>query len=460
MRDDRTPPANPKATEERTPAAQGPAGGPAAPQATATRTAPAAPRAGAEQAAAGRPAAATPAAWLIVAGLFLAAFNLRPAVAGLGPLLEEVRDGLGMNGAVAGLLTSLPALCFGLFGMAAPRLARRLGPGTVVAAGMAAIAAGLGLRAASGSTPVFLLFSALALAGIAVSNVLMPVLVKRYFPDRVGAMTGLYSTALALGTSAAAAFTIPLADAGGGWRFGLLFWALTAAAAVPVWSAALLRRRAADRARERPDQRPAAAAPPAAPEAPLRLSRSPTAWSLAVFFGLQSTAAYITMGWAPQIYRDAGVPATTAGLLLALVMGVGAPLGFVLPTLAARMRHQGPLAAGLGACGLVGYAGLWLAPAGGAWAWATLLGIANCCFPVALTMIGLRARTSQGVARLSAFVQGIGYLISLPGPLLVGILNEATGGWEVPLAFTTCLLIAQIAVGLRAGRDRCIEDGD
>ena len=445
-RDDRTPPANSQATEERSPADPAPA----------TRPQPATGTGGTEQAGAVRGAAA----WLITAGLFLAAFNLRPAVAGLGPLLAEVRDALGMNGTVAGLLTSLPALCFGLFGMAAPRLARRLGPAAVVAAGTAAVALGLGLRAAAPATPLFLLCSALALAGIALSNVLMPVLVKRYFPHRVGTMTGLYSTALALGTSAAAAFTIPLADAGGGWRFGLLFWALTAAVSVPPWLLVLLRRRAAERASEPGPLE--AAAQPAAPSgaAALRLTRSPTAWSLAVFFGLQSTAAYITMGWVPQIYRDAGVSATTAGLLLALVMGMGAPLGFVIPPLAARLPSQGLLAAGLGACGLVGYAGLWLAPAGGAWAWAILLGIANCCFPVALTMIGLRARTSQGVARLSAFTQGIGYLISLPGPLLVGVLNDATGGWEVPLAFTTCLLLGQIAVGLQAGRDRCVEDGE
>ncbi len=141
-------------------------------------------------------------------------------------------------------------------------------------------------------------------------------------------------------------------------------------------------------------------------------------------------------------------------------MGLGAPLGFVLPRIATRLRHQGPLVLALGACGLAGYAGLWLAPAGGAWLWAVLLGIANCAFPVALTMIGMRARTPAGVARLSAFAQSTGYLVCVPGPLLVGTLNDMTGGWDVPLAFMTVLMLAQIAVGIAAGRDRCVEDGD
>ncbi|MYX93241.1 MFS transporter, partial [Streptomyces sp. SID486] len=173
---------------------------------------------------------------LVVVGIVLAAVNLRPAITSLGALLEEVRDGLGMSGSVAGLLTSVPPLCFAVFGVTAPRLARRFGPAAVVCAGMAAITAGLLVRPYVGTTAGFLAASALALMGIAVSNVLMPVIVKQWFPDRVGSMTGLYSMALALGTSLAAAVTVPLTDAlGGSWRSGLAVWAAVAAAAVLPW---------------------------------------------------------------------------------------------------------------------------------------------------------------------------------------------------------------------------------
>jgi MFS transporter, CP family, cyanate transporter len=164
------------------------------------------------------------------------------------------------------------------------------------------------------------------------------------------------------------------------------------------------------------------------------------------------------MGWLPQIFRDAGVSASSAGLMLAVTMGMGVPLAFVVPRLAARMRHQGPLVVALGLCGLTGYAGLWLAPAAGAWLWALLLGVANCAFPVALTMIGLRSRTSAGVVKLSAFAQSTGYLLSIPGPLLVGVLHDAAGGWHVPLLLMTVLLLAQTVTGVLAGRDRVIED--
>ncbi|MFJ3494177.1 CynX/NimT family MFS transporter [Streptomyces sp. NPDC086091] len=432
---------------------------------------PAAPSAAAESAGPARAhgaAGSAPRPWLlrlVAVGIVLAALNLRPAITSLGALLEEVRDGLGMSGGVAGLLTSVPPLCFAVFGVTAPRLARRFGTGAVVCAGMVAITAGLLLRPFVGGTAGFLAASALALMGIAVSNVLMPVIVKRWFPDRVGTMTGLYSMALALGTSLAAAVTVPVTDAlGGDWRTGLVVWAALAVAAVLPWLALA-------RVRE-----PAHGGPGAAAEATgtaatartrarasgtsggLRVTRSRTAWALAVFFGLQATAAYITMGWMPQIFRDAGVPASTAGLLLAVTMVMGVPLAFVIPRVATRLPRQGPVVVALGLCGLAGYAGLYAAPAAGAWVWAVLLGISNCAFPLALTMVGMRARTGAGVAQLSAFAQSTGYLLSIPGPLLVGMLYQHSGGWDLPLVLMAALMIPQMAVGVLAGRDRTVED--
>ncbi|MFJ9579838.1 CynX/NimT family MFS transporter [Streptomyces sp. NPDC101191] len=409
----------------------------------------------------GSSASAGPARWvtrLVVLGLVLAALNLRPAITSLGALLEEVSEGLHMSGTVAGVLTSVPPLCFAVFGIAAPRLARRFGPAAVVCAGMAAIFAGLLLRPFAGGTADFLAASALALMGIALSNVLMPVLVKKYFPDRIGSMTGLYSMALALGTSVAAAATVPMTGAlGGGWRLGLGIWAALAAVAVLPWLP-LVRDRAATAVTTEGAGAGAGTGGRAAPAAGPRVTRSRTAWALAAFFGLQATGAYITMGWMPQIFRDAGVPASTAGVLLAVTMVMGVPLAFVIPGLAARMKNQGPIVVALGLCGLTGYTGLFLAPAGGAWLWAVLLGVSNCSFPLALTMIGMRSRTGTGVVKLSAFAQSTGYLISIPGPLLVGVLYQHSGGWGLPIALMGGLMIPQMVVGTLAGRDRIVED--
>ncbi|QKW05755.1 MFS transporter [Streptomyces sp. NA04227] len=402
---------------------------------------------------------------LVAVAVVLAAVNLRPTITSAGALLEEIRDGLGMSGGVAGLLTSLPSLCFAVFGVTAPRLARRFGPAAVVGTGMAAIATGLLIRPWAGGTYGFLAATALALMGIAVTNVLMPVIVKHWFPDRVGSMTGLYSMALALGTASASATTVPLTEGlDGDWHLGLAAWSALAVLALVPWLVLIAKWRSP----ARPTgtlAAPATAAESAAPAESAersgpgpRMYRSRTAWSLALFFGLQATGAYVTMGWMAQIFRDAGVAAGMAGLLVAVTMVMGVPLAFVIPRLAGRLPHQGPIVVALGLCGLTGYAGLWAAPAGGAWAWAVLLGISNCAFPLALTMIGMRSRTSATVASLSGFVQSTGYLLSIPGPILVGVLYQHSGGWSVPLALMAALMVPQTVVGVLAGRPRTVED--
>jgi CP family cyanate transporter-like MFS transporter len=410
---------------------------------------------------------------VVVVAIGLTAFNLRPAVTSVGPLLAEVRAGLGMSGAVAGLLTAFPALCFVVFGTLAPRLLRRLRPAAVLCLAAAAIAAGLVLRPyVGGGTASFVGLSALALGAIGMANVVMPVVVKRYFPHRIGTMTGFYSMALTVGASVAAATTVPIANAAGGhWQAGLAFWAVPALLAAVSWAPLLRhdRRRDAGARREIAGAVGRAAGSTAitgatgagadlAQTSGLRVQRSRTAWTLAIFFGLQSSGAYIVMGWLPQIFRDAGFSPETAGLLLAVTPAVGIPLSFLLPSLAGRMRSQGGMVIALSVVGLAAYAGLGLAPAAAPWLWVVLLGASQATFPLALTMIGLRARTPAGVVKLSTFAQGIGYLLSIAAPLLVGVMYEQTGGWGIPIAFMAALLIPQAIAGYLAGRPRWIED--
>jgi CP family cyanate transporter-like MFS transporter len=379
---------------------------------------------------------------LALAALLLAAVNLRLAVTSVGPVLEEIRAGLGMSGTVAGLLTSLPVVCFAAVGFAAPRLARRFGAAAVIAAGFVVLVAGLAIRPYVPGTALFVLLSGVALAGIALVNVLLPVIVKDRFPDRVGTVTGLYSVALNVGATAAAAATVPITGAlGGDWRFGLASWAAVAALAVPPWL--MLAR----------DRAPAPA--PAGPVTPdVRIIRSPVAWALGAYFGLQATSAYVMIGWLPQIYRDAGLSAEKAGVLFAVTSFLGVPLGFLVTSVAGRLRSQSALAVALGVCGIAGYAGLWASPAAAPWLWAVLLGVVNCAFPLALTMIPLRGRSPATVVRLSAFAQGVGYLIAIPGPILVGMLHDASGGWRLPLGFMVVLMVPQLIAGFAAGRDR------
>ena len=385
---------------------------------------------------------------VILVALVVAAFNLRPAVTSVGPVLEEIRTGLGMGGVVAGLLTALPAACFVAFGSLAPRWVARTFPSRLIWIALAAVTIGLAVRPFMPGTATFVLVSCLALGGIGVANIMMPVVVRRAFPQRIGMVTGVYSMGLTLGAATAAAVTVPLTGAlGGDWRYGLAFWAIPAVLAMLLWMgvARYIRHRAGGR-------------PAGASSGGLRLTRSRTAWAVAILFGLQSTQAYVTMGWVPQIYRDAGLSATYAGVLLALIPAVGVPTSFLVPTLAARLRNQGGVAVALTGLGFIGYLGLWIMPTTAPWLWVIVLGISQGVFPLALTMIGLRTRSAAGTVGLSSFGQSIGYLISIPGPIVVGALYGATGSWHIPLALLLVLLVPQGVAGVFAGRSRFVED--
>lgn len=393
---------------------------------------------------AARPVESSAQRLLVVVGIVVLAFNLRPAAVSVGPVLTEVTTALRMSPTMAGVLTTLPVVAFASFGAAAPTLARRGGVHRVTLLALAAVAVGLGARAGTDSVPLFLLLSLLALAGMATANVLLPSLVKLHFPDRVGLLTSLYTTSLAVGLTMASVLTVPVGEQLGGWRWGLGVWALTALLAALPWLGLVRHDRA-------PEPQPHS----------VRLAdvaRTRLGWAMALLFGLQSLQAYSIFGWFAQVYRDAGFDARTAGLLLGVVTGVSIPLSFVLPALAARLRHQGLLLSALTACYPVGYLGLLWAPVAGAWVWAVLIGVACSVFPVVLTLIGLRARTSSGIAALSGFTQSVGYLVAAVGPFGVGVLYDVTRGWTAPLVALAVLAVPQLLLGLAVARPRHVED--
>ncbi|HEY9390848.1 MAG TPA: MFS transporter [Mycobacteriales bacterium] len=384
--------------------------------------------------------------WILVGLVILAAANLRPAVISISPFLGDITAGLGISAAAAGLLTALPVLCFAVFGAVAPAIARRFGARLTVGGAMVVAAVSVAARSLTHDATVFFLLSAIVLACLALGNVILPALVRLRFPNRIGPVTGLFSMGMGLGVAGAAAVTVPAAHLlGQGWRTGLGIWAVAALMVAIPW---LVLWPSGNRFRQ-----------PDAVRQRCRVYASPTAWAIALFFGTQSASAYAIMGWMPQIYRDAGLTATHAGLLLALTTGLCIPISLVLPSVVIRLRHQGLLVVGLTTFIGLGYAGLAFAPAHLPWLWALLIGMGNGgCFPVTLTMISIRARFAGNTAALSGFVQSTGYLISAIGPLTAGLLYEMAHNWYLPIAMLSTFLVAQGVTGYLAGRPRFFED--
>ena len=381
---------------------------------------------------------------LVVLGIVVLAFNLRPTAVSVGPVLGDISAGLRMSTAETGILTSLPVLAFAVFGALAPRGARLVGLHRLTLLALLCVVGGLAGRGVTSSVPLFLVLSLLALAGMASANVLLPSLVKLHFPNQIGLMTAVYSTALAIGLTSASVLTVPIGEAQDGWRSGLTVWALTAGIAVLPWLALVAHDRRPEEARGHVGL--------------LDVARTRLGWLMALFFGLQSLQAYAVFGWFAELYRDAGFSAHTAGLLLGVITGVSIPLSILIPWLVGRANDQRLLMCLVMVCYPIGYLGLVYAPHAGALAWAVFVGIGLCTFPLILTLIGLRARTPAGTAALSGFTQSTGYLIAAIGPFGVGVLHDLTGDWTVPLLVLLALCVPQLWLGLTVARPAYVED--
>lgn len=398
-----------------------------------------------------RPAAGPSLAALSLTLLVLAAaavsLNLRPIATSVGPVLVEIQSGLGVSAAVAGILTALPGLVFGLAGLTAVGIARRFGLVGTICGGLVLVGVAGLVRSVTDSTVVFLLLSALALTGVGLGNVLVPAVIKRYSGQRTAAVTSVYTVGLGLGAALPMFATAPLLSLGGqgaGWRYALGTWAVVALLAAAIWAVLLMRVRGRDHGvGERATGLP--------------IHRSRTAVALCAFFGLQSMNAYVQFGWLAQIYRDAGVSAGTATLLVGTMSLFGIPGGLLMPQIAARSRRISVWTTVLGLCMLGGWLGLLLAPASGMIAWVLLLGIGQFTFPLALALIVTRSGVPETTARLSGFAQPVGYLLAAAGPLVVGLLRDATGGWAAPLAMLMASAGLLMGAGLLLGGDRTVD---
>ena len=374
----------------------------------------------------------------------LLSFNLRPAAVSVGPVLAEVRHGLGLNGPEAGLLTALPVLAFAVFGALTPTFARVVGVHRAAGLALVAVVVGLAARATAHDDVEFLVLSALALAGMATANVLLPSLVKLHFPDRIGRATAIYTTGLAIGLTAAFLLTVPLAHLTGSWRGGLGIWALTALVALVPWVALA----ASDRNLE-PERRTISFRD---------VARTRLGWAMVLVFGLQSLQAYSVFGWFAQLWRDNGYGAAQAGLLVGIVAGVSIPVSLWLPPICARMESQVVPIVAVVSCYIGGYGLLLVDAHTFAVPAAVLVGLGCCVFPVVLTLTGLRARTPDGTAALSGFTQSLGYLMAALGPFVIGSIYGSTGGWTAPLWLLLALVAPLLLVGAYVGRPAYLED--
>ncbi len=382
--------------------------------------------------------------WAVLVTVCVLAFNLRGPMLAVPPLLETIQHDLGLSGIAAGMITTLPVLCFGLISPLAPGLARRIGLDSTLLLAMTAIATGIVVRLGQPALTLYLGTFGIG-AGIALLNVLIPAFIKREAPNRVGLMTSLYTMLLNAGAGVGSALSVPVMErTGWDWRPTLAIWVVPAAIGIAVMLPWMLH------------QRRHAGAMPALPKR-RGLWRSAVAWQVTVAMGTQSMVFFSVAAWLPTMLQDAGMGEARAGAMLSIMTLSGLAGSFVTPILANRTTSQSwlsPVTALLCAVPLVA---LTLDPLRLTALWVAMLGFGlGMIIAFMLMLMILRAPDAHRASDLGGMAQGVGYLFASMGPILVGAIHDVTGGWEVPFVVITLLLVPYSINAWLAGRPRMV----
>jgi MFS transporter, CP family, cyanate transporter len=385
--------------------------------------------------------------FMLIAGIIIVSFNLRPAITSIGPLITTIRDDVGLTNWSAGLLTSLPLIAFAIVSPIAAKLGNRFSNDRAMLWGLIALAIGISLRSIS---VIFLLFTGTILVGIgiAICNVLLPGVIKDKFPLKVGLMTSIYSTAMATFAATASGLSVPLASGINlGWNLALFVWVIPAIIGIFVWI--YLARKVKVTALEETNY---------VGGKPQNMWSNAMAWQIAFYMGLQSFLFYVTISWLPEILHSSGISMETAGWMLSLMQFIGLPASFLVPVLAGKFTSQRFLVILLGIFTLLGYLGLLVENSH------TTLIISIVClgiglggtFPLALAFLGLRTRNARQAADLSGMAQSLGYLLAAVGPMLFGFLFDMTHSWNTPIITLLIITIFVIVSGVGAGRNKFV----
>lgn len=380
---------------------------------------------------------------LLIAGILLIALNLRPALASVGPIIDSIRQATGLSNALLGLLTTLPLLAFGFISILTPKFTKKFGIELTLAIALGLIATGVLLRV----VPIYIaLFGGTLILGIGIAfgNVLLPVLIKRDFPEHSGTMTGIYSATLAIGATVASGISVPLAQKFG-WRWSLAAWALLVSVAFIVWFPQLSHK---TRPKHKRKLIPSL----------IHLGKNKLAWQVALYMGLQSFTFYVMLAWLPDILQSRGLTATYAGWMLSLSQGAGIFGNLFLPIIGGKLdRHRTPVLV-LIVLEAISIVGLLLPSTQFVGLWVALLGFGlGGSFSLSLLFIILRTSNSESATELSGMAQSIGYLLAATGPVIFGLLHDITHAWFLPLVILLVVMMLKLMAGLGASRPLMVD---
>lgn len=374
---------------------------------------------------------------LTFVGIALAALGLRSAATAVSPILLSIEKNISFGPADLTLLGMLAPLAFAIFGAVTPWAVRRFGLETVMVISLVVLGGGEIARALVSHPTQFLALSFVSMAGTGAVNVLLPPMVKKYFGNRIPAMSMVYLFLAVLGSVIPAYLASPIANAAD-WRVSISAWGYIAIVAALPWLAVLLKNRSGT-------DTTAPSAPTNDKNVTARVWRSPAAWAITISFGIAAANCYIMWQWLPTILQErSGMDEATSGLMLAIYSAVALPNSIFGTMLIAKAKTMtGPSIYGMSVL-IVGALGLWFLPTVAPLLWVILSGMGVIFFTIGLVLINLRTSSQAGAVALSGMVQGVGYLIGAVGPLLVGIAHGLSSNSDADFI----IIVASALVGI------------
>ncbi|MNI04588.1 putative transporter YycB [compost metagenome] len=385
--------------------------------------------------------------WFMIVGIIFIAANLRAPLTSVGPLVSLIRENVHISNTLAGLITTVPLIAFALLSPFVPKLGRRYGVERIMLISLIFLAIGIAVRSLSGAVTLYVGTAVLGFA-ITICNVLLPSLIKREFPQQMGTMTGVYSVSMNLCGAIASGISVPLAvGAGLNWQGALGVWGILSVISILFWAPQL----------KAPAKSAAVAGSSAGNKHQVNIWRSPLAWQVTLFMGLQSTIFYVLVAWLPEILKDQGISSSQSGWFLSVLIMASLPFAFIVPVIAGRMSNQRLLVVITTILLLIGTLGLLYGSIHLVLFWAIILGMgAGFAFGLSMMFFGLRTRSAHQAAELSGMAQSIGYLLAAMGPALIGYLHDATHSWSVPLLILVGASALLCLVGLGAARNQFV----
>lgn len=377
---------------------------------------------------------------LIILGVIFLSLILRTPITSVGAILGPLKSILDINNTVAGFITTIPLIAFAIFSPMVAKISNKAGLEKTLLLAAIIISTGLVLRFHI-NTYVFFITTFIIGVGITIGNVLLPGLVKKYYPEKIGLMTGFYAVVMNVGAAIAAGISYPILSSSiGGEKLSTALavngWIIIAVINIIICT----RISKNSNVSEVKDNH----------EKVHGYFKYTKMWTIMLSMGLQSALFYCSVSWFAEIMISKDFSPETAGLLLSISQFAQFPSTFIVPIIADKLNNKIIIPVVITVGYLISLVGM-LYTSGNFVLMLTFIIIfalaGGGSFSYVMYLFSVKSRNENEAADISGLAQSGGYLLAAIFPPLLGYIRDISD-WNkalyVLILTATVLLITLV----------------